>query len=71
VDYLEVVKEPIDLALIRARIDSGDYYTSTTQLRADFELMISNCTLYNAPDTPYYKAALNLRTNFPVWFGSA
>jgi len=70
VDYLEVVKEPMDLSLIKTRIDAGDYYTSIDMLRRDFELMIANCTTYNAPDTPYYKAALALSACFRPLLGN-
>jgi len=64
IDYLEVIKEPMDLSLIKARIDSTDYYTSVAMLRRDLELMVQNCTTYNAPDSAYYKAAVGLAACF-------
>lgn len=36
-------------------------YHSIADLESDFNLMISNCLLYNAKDTVYHRAALRLR----------
>eukprot|EP00644_Phytophthora_capsici_P013699 jgi/Phyca11/549691/estExt2_Genewise1Plus.C_PHYCAscaffold_330257 len=60
VDYLEHIKDPVDLQLISKRIDSG-VYISKSALKADLERMCDNCTTYNTPDTNYYKAAIDLR----------
>ncbi|CEG50449.1 histone acetyltransferase [Plasmopara halstedii] len=60
VDYLDHVKDPVDLQLISKRIDSGAYI-SKAALKADLDKMCDNCTLYNTPDTNYYKAAADLR----------
>jgi len=60
-DYLDVIQDPIDLSLITKRVKSGDYYLSKIMLRADLDRMCDNCLLYNAPDTNYYKAAVDLK----------
>ena len=60
-DYLTVVTDPIDLSLIAKRSKAGDYYTTKLMLRTDLERMCGNCILYNAPDTNYYKAAVDLQ----------
>ena len=60
-DYSDIIKDPIDLSLISKRVKSGDYYTSKQMLRADLDRMCTNCLTYNAPDTNYYKAALDLQ----------
>ena len=60
-DYLDYVSDPIDLSLMGKRLKSGDYYTSKQMLKADLERMCNNCVLYNAPDTNYYKAAIDLQ----------
>jgi histone acetyltransferase len=60
VDYLDHIKEPVDLQLISKRIDSGAYLSKAT-FKADLEKMCDNCTTYNTPDTNYYKAAMDLR----------
>lgn len=54
VDYLDYIKDPVDLSLIAKRIESGQYI-SKGALRADLVKMIENCTAYNTPDTNYYK----------------
>ena len=60
VDYLEVIKEPIDLSLIRQRLESGEY-KKAGHLRRDLQLMLDNCRTYNRPETTFYKAALGLQ----------
>ncbi|TYZ60138.1 hypothetical protein PybrP1_005885 [[Pythium] brassicae (nom. inval.)] len=60
VDYLEFIKDPVDLSLVAKRIESGQY-VSKAALRADLDLMCNNCMAYNTPDTNYYKAAKDLQ----------
>ncbi|KAF1334452.1 Histone acetyltransferase, partial [Globisporangium splendens] len=60
VDYLDYIKDPVDLSLIAKRIESGQYI-SKVALRADLDRMCENCTIYNTPDTNYYKAAKDLQ----------
>ncbi|EDO40569.1 predicted protein [Nematostella vectensis] len=59
-DYLDVIKQPMDFSTMRSRIDSNFYHT-IEQFEADFNLIIENCMAYNAQDTIYYRAALKLR----------
>ena len=59
-DYLTVVSEPMDLSLIKHRVDTG-YYASHEELRADLNLMVSNCKLYNDASTVFYKEAETLQ----------
>ncbi|RLN71966.1 hypothetical protein BBJ28_00014277 [Nothophytophthora sp. Chile5] len=54
VDYLEHIKEPMDLQLINKRVESGAYL-SKAAFKADLDKMCDNCTTYNTPDTNYYK----------------
>lgn len=61
-DYYEVVKDPIDLSMVTARVESGSYYKSLDMFHADLKRIISNCRLYNKPDTPYYACADRLET---------
>ncbi|GMF15289.1 unnamed protein product [Phytophthora lilii] len=63
VDYLDHIKEPIDLQLISKRIDNGAYL-SKAALKADLEKMCDNCTTYNTPDTNYYKYVLTIKRLF-------
>mmetsp|Transcript_3149 Transcript_3149/g.11368 ORF Transcript_3149/g.11368 Transcript_3149/m.11368 type:complete len:450 (-) Transcript_3149:1330-2679(-) len=56
-DYYDVVKEPIDLASIQQRLESRKYYLSVPLFLADLYRMFSNCRIYNASDTIFYKLA--------------
>mmetsp|Transcript_57921 Transcript_57921/g.141521 ORF Transcript_57921/g.141521 Transcript_57921/m.141521 type:complete len:591 (+) Transcript_57921:60-1832(+) len=59
-DYLEVIKEPIDLSTIDKRIRKGDYYKSKTMLYTDLTLMVNNCKLYNEEASAYVQCAVKL-----------
>lgn len=59
-DYLEVIKEPIDLSTIDKRIRKGDHYKSKQMLFADLMLMVNNCKLYNEPASTYVQCAASL-----------
>ena len=45
-DYLNVVKQPMDLATIRKRLDN-QYYKSLADFAAELDLVWSNCFTYN------------------------
>jgi len=47
-DYFDVVKRPMDLSAIKKKLDRNEYSQGSEAL-ADFELMFSNCYLYNKP----------------------
>jgi histone acetyltransferase len=59
-DYLEVIKEPIDISTIDKRIRKGDHYKSKQMLYADLMLMVNNCKLYNEPESTYVQCAVSL-----------
>ncbi|XP_061770473.1 bromodomain-containing protein 1-like isoform X4 [Nerophis ophidion] len=59
-DYLEHIKQPMDLSTMRQRIDSQNY-TNFDQFEMDFNLIIDNCMKYNAKDTYFYRAAVRFR----------
>lgn len=59
-DYLEVIKEPIDLSSIEKRTRMGDHYKSKQMLYADLMLMVNNCKLYNEPSSTYVQCANSL-----------
>ncbi|KAG7355101.1 bromodomain containing protein [Nitzschia inconspicua] len=61
-DYLDVIKEPIDLSTIDKRIRKGDHYRSKKMLYADLMLMVNNCKLYNEEGSTYTQCARNLET---------
>lgn len=59
-DYLDIVKQPMDLSTMRERLKSG-YYTSLDLMETDFDLMIQNCLAYNNKDTVFYRAGIRMR----------
>lgn len=52
--YSDIVKSPMDLSTIRGKLDARKYSTAQDFI-ADLNLIISNCFLYNRPDTEIYK----------------
>lgn len=59
-DYLDVVKHPMDLSTMRQKAETHQYRT-IDQFASDFELMIDNCLTYNAKETIFYRTAVKLR----------
>uniref|UniRef100_A0A3Q3X3W3 Uncharacterized protein n=1 Tax=Mola mola TaxID=94237 RepID=A0A3Q3X3W3_MOLML len=59
-DYLEFVSQPMDFSTMVSKLESHAY-RSVADLEADFNLMVSNCLLYNAKDTVFHRAALRIR----------
>ncbi|KAH9043727.1 hypothetical protein EDB85DRAFT_2138423 [Lactarius pseudohatsudake] len=62
-DYPKIVKKPMDLSTMRAKLDSGAYATAE-KFRDDIKLIINNCFLYNPPGTPVHQAGLDMRKLF-------
>jgi len=58
-DYTAVISEPMDFGTMRAKLKEG-CYVCLDDVTTDFNLIISNCCIYNAKDTVYYKAAMKL-----------
>jgi len=63
-DYYEVVKDPLDMELIKERVTAENYYLSLEMFCADFRLMFNNCRIYNSQDTIYYKCSTRLEAFF-------
>lgn len=59
-DYLEFISQPMDFSTMRAKLE-GHVYHSVADLETDFNLMVSNCLLYNDKDTVFHRLALRLR----------
>lgn len=53
-DYYEVIKYPMDLRTMSERLKRG-YYVNRRLFMADMARIFSNCRLYNAADTYYYR----------------
>lgn len=59
-DYLEFISQPMDFSTMRSKLENHAY-RSVADLEADFNLMVSNCLLYNTKDTVFHRAAMRLR----------
>lgn len=63
VDYLSVVKEPMDLGTVKSKLNAGDY-NSEDECVADIRLVWHNAMLYNAPGAAVYVKAKTLSEAF-------
>lgn len=61
--YFSVVKKPMDLATMGGKLHAGSYGTAE-EFRQDFELMLSNCFLFNPPGTEVSNVGKDLES----WF---
>ena len=59
-DYFDVIKEPVDLKMLAARI-KDKYYSSKEAFVRDLYLMCENCLKYNDETTVFYQNALELQ----------
>ena len=55
-DYHKVIKDPIDLSIIRLKLDRKSYKT-LLRFNADLELMFMNCYIYNEDFSLIFKVA--------------
>lgn len=55
-DYYDLVKRPIDLKTIKAKIKDGSIKDSQ-EFQRDIYLMYANARMYNQPDTGIYRMA--------------
>ena len=63
-DYYEIVRRPIDLKAIKARIRDGQI-TNSLEYQRDIYLMFANSMMYNRPDSALYKMAEEVSPNTP------
>ncbi|XP_055793881.1 bromodomain-containing protein 1-like isoform X4 [Salvelinus fontinalis] len=59
-DYLDHIRNPMDFATMRKRIDD-QAYSNLNDFESDFNLIIFNCMKYNCKDTFFHRAAARLR----------
>ncbi|RNA29170.1 polybromo-1-like isoform X2 [Brachionus plicatilis] len=59
-DYYNIIKKPIDMVKILAKI-SNQMYQTLEEMCADFCLMFENACVYNEPSSVLYKDALTLQ----------
>jgi histone acetyltransferase len=58
-DYYDVIKEPMDLSTMEAKLDQ-DSYVKPEDFIHDAKLIFDNCRRYNNESTPYAKSANKL-----------
>lgn len=52
-DYYKVIKNPMDLAKIKSKLNTGSYSTNVEVMK-DIQLIFSNCDLYNQNESEIY-----------------
>lgn len=62
-DYHRIVKYPMDLGTIKKRLESN-YYYSAKECISDFNMMFTDCYLYNKPGEDVVMMATSLETLF-------
>ncbi|KAG0092835.1 hypothetical protein BGZ92_008400 [Podila epicladia] len=55
-DYAAIIKNPMDLSTMRAKVERN-FYPTIDEFLSDFQLVCDNARLYNAKDTLYWKQA--------------
>ncbi|KAJ2936999.1 hypothetical protein H1R20_g99, partial [Candolleomyces eurysporus] len=60
-DYFEYILNPMCWSMIEDRLDKHEYW-DVKSFRDDIDLVIDNALSYNPPGTPFWKAALKVRT---------
>lgn len=58
-DYLDIIKHPMDLGQVKARLEDG-HYSTAHYLAEDVRLTFSNCIQYNPPSHPLHSGAKHL-----------
>ncbi|RXK36392.1 hypothetical protein M231_06358 [Tremella mesenterica] len=61
--YLDIIRKPMDLSTIRARLDNG-MYTKRTDFVEDVKLIISNCYTFNGKASPVGKVCQDFEAHF-------
>lgn len=59
--YSDLIERPMDLSTLQKNLQMGIYRTPM-ELRADLDLIWSNCCTFNGDDSIYYKEAVRLRS---------
>lgn len=59
-DYPQIVKKPMDLSTMEAKLKANKY-ASFADFKADLELIVDNCMLFNEKSSDVYRQAVSLR----------
>ncbi|KAI5120798.1 hypothetical protein M0805_002425 [Coniferiporia weirii] len=62
-NYFEVIKTPMDLQTMGAKLQNG-LYKNRQEFEADFRLLIQNCRTYNSPNTYAHNESVALENHF-------
>jgi E1A/CREB-binding protein len=62
-DYYDVIRNPMDLGLIRRRLENG-FYQNLYSFESDVYLVFDNCILYNGEDSDLGEIAVDLKNRF-------
>ncbi len=66
-NYLEVVKNPMDFATIRGKLNNKEY-PSKAEFAQDMRLVFDNCHLFNGHDSLFGNVATVLSNSFEDWY---
>lgn len=66
-DYLDIVKEPMDLSTVESRLFNGSY-SNAYEFGSDIRKIWSNAFLYNSSESEIYQAASQLSSSFESLF---
>lgn len=61
--YFNIIKKPMDLSTIAAKLNAGEY-THPKQFQGDMDLMFNNCFKFNTAGTPVHVQGKQLRSLF-------
>jgi len=62
-DYPQIVKKPMDLSLVKKRVEAGHYKT-VHEVADDVRLIWNNCMAYNADGSEFYVLAQGFAKRF-------
>lgn len=67
--YYQIIKRPMDLSIIRRRLQKKDpaHYTTPEEVVSDVRLMFWNCAKFNYPDSEVAEAGRCLEVFFEGW----
>ncbi|XP_026468907.1 bromodomain-containing protein 4-like isoform X2 [Ctenocephalides felis] len=62
-NYYTIIRRPMDLQRMEDKLDAGKY-SKFSEFKADFQLLVNNCKLYNGQDNEYTEMVDNLQQAF-------
>jgi histone acetyltransferase len=69
-DYYQIIRDPMDLSTVAARLAAGTFYTTLDLFVADVRRIFANCRVYNSADTVYSKLATRVEADFDALVAS-